>query len=280
MMESSVRGAGVWQPLDVARLEEPRIREALGAIVPEREAWCGGVMCRGEPGSWVNQAVGGVGMEGAEPGAGDVDRLIEFYASRGIEPRVELTPFASRGLMRQLGEAGFVLLKWETIFACELGGWEAPREERAAGLSVEVLAREDAAAVDDFCRRMHVVFAGREPSEADMRTLRAMVAFEKSTGFVARIDGEFVGGGMVDDFRECAAVYFGGTLEGRRRRGVQTALLIERLRFLKGRGCAVATIGGEPMEGTERNALRVGFLPSYNKVALVKPGEGLKRSEG
>ena len=61
-----------------------------------------------------------------------------------------------------------------------------------------------------------------------------------------------------------------------RRRGVQQALIAERLRLARDAGARVATIGSRPGHSTERNVRRMGFQTAYTKVSLVRPGAGLR----
>jgi len=277
--DASGTGArAVWRPEDVARLEEPRIAAGVSSVAVESGAWLGGVMCRAEPGSWVNQALGGVGMNGETPSEDDIAALRGFFEPHGIEPKVEVTPFVTKAFWRAMGEAGFRVKAVEALFSCVLEGWE-PAIAAPAGVVVRAIDKDDEAAVERACRFGHRAFAGVEPNEGDMRTLRAMFAFEGSHGLAAEIDGELVGIGMTDVIGEVAALYFGCTHADYRRRGVQTALLLARLAHAKSLGSKVATIGGEPSQATERNALRVGFTPCYSKVALVRPGEGLQTSQ-
>jgi GNAT superfamily N-acetyltransferase len=266
----------LWTPERIARLEEPRIAHSVGAIATASRPWLGGVMARGAPGSWVNQALG-VGLDVAEPTAGDIAELREFYEPHGIEPRVEVTPFVSPALLAVLGDTGFRLRGFETVLACDLAAW-SPSAEPPAGVAVRPLDRTDADEVERFGRALHRVFMHDEPTDGDLRLLQAMVAVDFAHGFVATVDGAFAGGGMVDVCGEVATLYFGATIDRFRRRGVQTALLLARLRLAREHGVRIATVGSEPSRTTERNAMRCGLTPAYTRQALVRPGEGLTPS--
>ena len=85
-------------PVEIALLEERRQARMLAAVTPVVEPFAGGVMGFHEPGSWQNQACG-VGLDGLVEDA-EIDAMVEFYRSRGVEPRLELSPFADESLIR------------------------------------------------------------------------------------------------------------------------------------------------------------------------------------
>src|SRR5690606_19368448 len=92
---------------EIAWLEERRQARMLADVAPLVRPFAGGVMAFHEPGSWQNQATG-VGLAGPVDAA-EIAELIEFYESRGVEPRIELSPFADETLIAGLGERGFVV---------------------------------------------------------------------------------------------------------------------------------------------------------------------------
>ncbi|MEM8834511.1 MAG: hypothetical protein AAGD00_01700 [Planctomycetota bacterium] len=81
----------IYQPIDVARLEETRLACAVGEIARASRPWCGGMMMYESPGSWANFAAG-IDFERTYTG-GDLDELIAFHSSFGAEPRIEMAPF-------------------------------------------------------------------------------------------------------------------------------------------------------------------------------------------
>jgi len=59
-----------------------------------------------------------------------------------------------------------------------------------------------------------------------------------------------------------------------RRRGVQNALMVHRLRRARGLGACVAAVGSDPSIATGRNAMRLGFRVAYTKVSIGEPAAG------
>jgi len=55
----SAAGAGaIPEPIEIARLEERRLADALEHIAPHSQRFAGGIVARAEPGSWMNRGVG------------------------------------------------------------------------------------------------------------------------------------------------------------------------------------------------------------------------------
>ena len=109
----------------IARRLEAIEGEVVRVLASDSEPVAGGWMAANGPGSYLNKAVG-LGFDG-EPTDQDVARIERFFASRGIEPRVELTQFAPVSLLRRLAGAGFLLQEFENTLVLPLGGLRNPR---------------------------------------------------------------------------------------------------------------------------------------------------------
>ena len=114
---------------------------------------------------------------------------------------------------------------------------------------------------------------------ADGPARRASDAFAAA---VATVDGDgFVLAADIGDGRPigCATMSMHGgiatlagmsTLPGERRRGVQTALVLHRLRLARAAGCVVATATTAPGGASERNLRRLGFETWFEITTLVR----------
>jgi hypothetical protein len=139
--------------LATARRLEAIQAEVVRDLASDSESIAGGWMAANGPGSYLNKAVG-MGFE-AEPSTDDVERVEHFFASRGIEPRVELTAFAPTGFLRTLAERGFVLQEFEHTLVLpvtdELAGFgDRLPAGRAAHVRILPLDPSDAAQVRTF----------------------------------------------------------------------------------------------------------------------------------
>lgn len=266
---------------EIARLEEGRLAVVLAEVAEDARPWGGGVMCRAGPGNWINY-VAGAGF------AGEVHReamaeMIAFYEEKGIEPRVELAPFADGSLISLCAEHGFVVRVFESVFFRELGSEvrARPVQESPAGLRIERVDSRDEAAVRQFCQIAMSGFypPGMTATEDELRTAMRSASHPRSIALMALIDGEPAGAGAMEvvcvDNVSIAALYGLSVRPEFRRRGVQQALIAARLNIAVEHGARLATIGSRPGVATERNVRRMGFEVAYTKAILVRPGAGL-----
>lgn len=271
--------ASVRAPAEIAQLVERRQARLLADVTPIIEPFAGGVMGFHELGSWQNQACG-VGLDGpVEPA--QIDELIEFYRSRGAVPQVELSPFAHESLVAGLAERGFVVREFENVLAFELtSGAELGDDtlERGwpAGLELERIAHDDAASIALATElAMRGFFPEGELPPAMVEASRATFARPSTVSFLARVEGHPASAGSVSIGEQVASLVGVSTKPEYRRRGIQQALMLARLRVARERGCVLAMIGSRPGIPTERNAMRMGFTMAYTKVLLTRPEPGL-----
>jgi len=77
---------------ELAVMEEARQARAVAAVAEVVEELAGGLMSFSGPGSYSNHSVG-LGMSGAVSGP-EMDRLCQFYESRGFVAQIEVCPYA------------------------------------------------------------------------------------------------------------------------------------------------------------------------------------------
>ncbi|MFG0284014.1 MAG: hypothetical protein ACF8R7_06285 [Phycisphaerales bacterium JB039] len=269
-------------PIEIARLEEARqalgVADAAGCAEPVAGGW----MCYGGEGSWANQACG-LGMDGPVSDD-DLDRLVHFYRSRAVEPRVELCPFADKSLISGLAERGFVVREFETVMARTVSAADDLRALLPRGwpdgLEIERLDPADDDAVRAYLEFGIRGFIGPEAPIPDswidggLRVAR----HQRCDSFIGRIGGQTVGCGGMESAGRIACLFGATTHTDFRRRGVQQAMIVARIQRARQRGCDVVAIHSRPGIPTERNAMRLGFAVAYTKAIVVMPGEGLARS--
>jgi GNAT superfamily N-acetyltransferase len=88
--------------------------------------------------------------------------------------------------------------------------------------------------------------------------------------FLATLDGTTAGGGAVRVDDGIAQLAGASTLPAWRRRGVQSTLLDERLRWAAVHGCDLAVVTTLPGSRSQQNVLRRGFERLYTRAVLVK----------
>lgn len=264
----------------LARLEEERIARGCASVAPRSEAFAGGMMFRGEPGTWINFAAG-CGLDGPASEA-ELDAMEQFYTSAGIEPRVEVSPYVHAGFLAQLRARGFVLHGFETLLFRPLRDGDVFPTPVAppAGLRIERVRPDDAEQVRLWAQVSVAGFtpAGQTPREDDLQLAQRMALAPECFAYLARLDGQPAGAGAMEvrtlSRGTIAALFAYSTLGAFRGRGVQQAMIAHRLREARAHGAIVATIGSRPGMATERNVRRMGFGVGYSRAALIKPGVG------
>jgi len=263
--------------IDIARLEEARVARGVSEIADDSRPFAGGTMNRASPGSWPNAAYG-AGFNGpVEPG--EVRTLVDYYTSRGIEPRVELAPFADPSLVRHLAAEGFVVKIFENVFYRPLAHEErfTTPHQPPAGLTIRRINPDDAALVDEYARIAISGFMpdGVTPPDDLVEAARRVARHARTTAVSAFLGGRMVAAGAVEVAGDIAALFGVSVIPEARRMGVQQAMLAWRLRYAAENNARFATIGARPGIATERNARRMGFQVAYTKAILIRPGEGL-----
>lgn len=270
------------QLTDIARLEELRQARAISELAQTALPLCGGIMARDFPGSWHNCAVG-AGFDGPVS-ADDVARLIDFHASAGCEPRIEVAPFVDPSLTRELGLAGFRVSDWEMVFFRELDPDVPvrPVHPTPPGLRLDFVKPADEAAVMEFARVASSGFAppGQTFPPEFIALAANVIRRPRSRGAVAILDGRIVGAGGMELSPPVSSLFGLSVLPDFRRQGIQQALIAHRLNYAAANGARLATIGGRPGQGTERNVRRMGFQLAYTKVVMTRPGPGLVPVKG
>jgi GNAT superfamily N-acetyltransferase len=263
----------------IARLVEQKHGVPLALLVKEAVPFAGGWLLFDALGSPINKACG-IGFDQALTDA-DLDRIVTFFTERGVEPKVELSPFAPPELLAGLARKGFVLHEFENTLVRKLpqgedlrallkGGWPQ-------GVTIERVDPENPAAVREY---VDVAFSGFFPE--GMALPEPIVAFGTRAAkaprhdlFVARIGREAVGGGGCESSEGVTQLFGASVKPAYRGRGIQQALIIRRLEQGRERGSRFAVIHSRPGIPTERNAARLGFQMAYTRAVLVKHGEGL-----
>lgn len=259
--------------LELARLEELRQAEMTALIADASARFADGSMSFASAGSWCNQACA-VGLHGpvAEE---DLDGFVEFYRQRGVEPRIEVCSMADVSLISGLARRGFRLVEFDHVYVCDLNDADIG-SERPAPLTFETVDVEDE---ESFETLMSAALFDLPRSPVQDEVTKRVFDGPGTLALLARWEGAPAGGGFVQVMDSGLVLLFAaGVLEEYRRRGIQKALMVERLKLALERGGRFAVTHCAPGVATERNATRLGFRPAYTKAILTLSGPGLKVS--
>ena len=131
-------------------------------------------------------------------------------------------------------------------------------------MSIRAIDPSDARLVREAA---HVVALGFTPAgqgvrEEDIDIWTRCAAHGRTTLLGAFLDGRVVGAGSLEVSGPISTLFGLSVLEEHRRKGIQQALIAERLRRAAAAGAMIATIGARPFVATERNVRRMGFQVS------------------
>jgi len=263
--------------IDIARLEESRQAVGLRDVAGESRPIAGGIMARGAPGSWINNAVN-LGLSGPVTRA-EIEELIEWHSSVGSEPRAEVAPFVDPSTLTAFADLGFVTSAFESVFFRELSETEAVRPvfDPPPGVSIIRIDPRDAEEVRAYSVAAMSGFfpPGSGPTEVDFEISARCVRHLRTIALAARVGDRFVGAGAMEVSGQVAGLFGLSVLPEFRRQGIQQMLIAERVNLAARAGATLATIGSRPGIGTERNVRRMGFHLAYVKSIMVKRGPGL-----
>lgn len=253
-------------------VETRRQQRGLAAIVTESAELLGGVAGWAGPGAWANQAVG-VGLSGPVTEA-ELDALVAFYAARGAPAKVEVLPIAHPTLVAGLADRGFVVRRFENLWLRELPAGEDLRARLTHGWPAGIELRELLPGEEELFTDVAgsgFVAPGERMSEAERAVGLRMLEKPGVVAVFAWAGREPAGAGSCAVDGEAAGLFGATVLPEFRRRGVQQALIVDRMERLRARGAGVVCIESEPGHDTERNAHRLGFELAGTKVLLERP---------
>lgn len=203
----------------------------------------------------------GLGMfEELSPEA--LDEIERFFIERGAEVMHEVCPFAGTETLDLLCARGYQPIEISNVMyrAVEQSGVGLPENIR-----VRIIDRDEAQLWSSISARG---WTHEHPElEEFVRSIGAVcVAREQSPCLLAEVDG--VPGAAGTLILHEGVALFGGaaTVPELRRRGLQTALLHERMRYAAEHGCDLAMMVTEAGSNSQRNAERKGFRVAYTRL--------------
>jgi GNAT superfamily N-acetyltransferase len=251
--------------LEMAETLTPDHVRALQRFAPEAtaEVIAGGTAVFGG-GVYPANHIVGMGLYGPLSGA-DVDRVEDFYRSRGVPCEIVVSPLADRSLLELLAPRGYRVTEFNSVLIRRLH--EDALIEPAAGTTVE---RVTEGTEQTWDRVIAKGFAEFGPLPENL--FAAFASVTDTLCFLARVEGQPAGGAVGAIMREAgiAAMFGTATLREFRRRGVQTALIHRRLWEAARAGCEYAVVSTLPGSGSQRNMERMGFRVAYTKLVMVR----------
>jgi GNAT superfamily N-acetyltransferase len=201
----------------------------------------------------------GLGLFGL-PSKEEMEKIEEFFDSRGAPVLHEVSPLADAGMLGLLGERGYRPVELTSILVQPLAA------RRFA--TTEVAVREARSNEGDLWA---TTAAGGwrgsvEINDSLMGLMRMMGDTEDLRIYFAEIEGQPVATGALAVHAGAALLAGASTLPEWRNRGAQRALLEHRLACARANGCELAIMGAAPGSASQRNAERHGFRIAYTRI--------------
>ncbi len=240
--------AGIRCGLDTAR----RLRPDAGVAGAEI---AGGLAAFFGPESPLSETFG-VGTS-APIAAADIDKVTEFYESRGGTPRVFVSPLTHPTLGAGLAAAGYAPAEYENVLASDAFDAYARRDDRIrAARDLHSWARASAGGfLDGGAVTPDDEFLALTLAESD-----GVIAVE------AVEDGAIVATSAMDVRDGCSALFAASTLPAFRGRGWHLALIADRIARAREAGARFMRATARPGSTSERNFHRCGFTTLYTRT--------------
>lgn len=194
--------------------------------------------------------------------AAALDEIERFFFDRGAGAMHEVCPFAGAAALDMLGARGYRPIEISNVLFRAV---DAERDPLPGNIGVRLVYRQEEQLWTDLSARG---WTYEHPEyEEFMREMGAVcVAREQSPCFIAEIDGTPGAAGALI-LHEGVALFGGATtIPELRRRGLQAALLQERMRYAAEHGCDLAMMVAEAGSNSQRNAERKGFRVAYTRL--------------
>ena len=240
-----------------------RARPEIGA---EEEEICGGHMVFAGLGSPIGRATG-VGLERAFT-AGDLDRIEDFYRAHKGPAQLDVCPFHEPSVLDMFKQRGYAIAELNSVLYRRLDSRET-FSPPPAGCEIRRSRPEEAEEAGAIVERAFFPQGAPEPFRGLLAPLYQM---EGALAYVAEVEGQIVacGAGLMIKERSVFGLFGAVTLPEFRGRGLQTALLRERMAAAAQAGCEYAVVVTQGGTTSQRNCERLGFRVAYSKATVIR----------
>jgi len=196
-----------------------------------------------------------------------LDTIERFFFDRGSEVNHEVSPLAGPAALAILAERGYSPIEISSVLYRPV---ENPAPAKAANIEVHAATSSQTQLWSEISARG---WAHEHPEFFDfVLQAGAIISGRADTFcFIADLDRRPAAAGVLS-LHEGVALFGGAsTIPEMRRRGLQAALLEERMRFAFHRGCDLAMMVAEAGSNSQRNAERKGFRIAYTRTKWRLP---------
>jgi hypothetical protein len=198
--------------------------------------------------------------------AAALDQVERFFFDRGAAAVHEVSPLAGVAAMELLCARKYKPIEISSVlYRVVEQGAEQPADQASGSVTARVIDADEADLWADISARG---WSSEYPEMLEtIRGFGAIAAARRdSPCFLAEIDGEPGAAGVLGIHDGVALFGGSSTVPELRRRGLQAALLQERLRYAFERSCDLAMMVAAVGSESQRNAERKGFRIAYTRT--------------
>jgi GNAT superfamily N-acetyltransferase len=191
-----------------------------------------------------------------------LDLIERFFQDRGAQVDHEVSPLVGVAALSMLCARQYRPIEISSVMVRSV---ETPSPQSPVNVKVRVAGPEEAQL---WARVSARGWAHERPELMDFMQQFGAIAFAREHGpcFLAELDGQPAAAGALW-IRDGVALFSGAsTVPEMRRRGLQSALLEERIRYASDHGCDLAMMVAEAGSESQRNAERKGFRIAYTRT--------------
>lgn len=260
-------------------LAEARIGESLVHSMQERLPQAqpaamhvaGGVATFTGVDSPISQAIGaGLNESVAES---ELDRLEDFFRTRGAPAILELATFAAPSFVEMLNRRRYTITEFSHVLARRREpneGFPLPPRE----IDVRKLSESDAKLYTETVVKSYAEFF--EPTRELLDVVEGFCYDPHGRCFLAFVEGRPAGGGAAAASDGIGTLGGAGVLPEFRGRGVQSALIAARMQWLASQNCEWLVSVAHPGSASHHNMERAGFRLAYARTKVIRAWEDAK----
>lgn len=238
---------------EFASLEEARLRSSIPEVAAEFIEVVGSIAGFAGIMDWAT--TGNLDCLDRSPSEHDVEIIERFFFDRGSDAKLSVPHPASEQTVKLLAGRGWHWAASENVLGVEL--------QSLPKVTDDSLIRPDTPA-ESVEITMSVFTDEKEDSNVRLANAASTIIF------VAEVDGELAGQGLMSRRGELAGLFSGIVREPFRGRGVQRSLMLHRLHHARSIGCTMASVACEATSPSASNAAALGVNLRYVRNAMKK----------
>jgi hypothetical protein len=199
----------------------------------------------------------------------NIEILEDFFFSRSAAANIEVSNLSDMSLTAILGKRGYIVCEYSHVLGLDM------RVYHPAPVSTLHAHQLDRTEVPKAATAIAAGFlehnVGESEIPADFEEMFVVsINTQGSSAFAVTVDGEIAGAGGMTMVDGIAMLSGASTQPKFRNRGIQKALITERLRFAREAGCDIAVVSTQPGTVSQCNMQAMGFGILYARTKFYK----------